>query len=746
MEEDRVLNSVPIKRGFVVVTSGDPNLVRFGLYELDLKARELRKGGLRIKLQEQPFQILAMLLERPGEVVSREELQARLWPADTFVDYDLSLNSAVKKLRQALADDSENPRYIETLYRRGYRFIGPTHAPNHIGALKPAVAEPGDGSPGPSQPSPHLLIPAAPIQADGATLPKAPGPRLSASHLLLIFLTIGLAVGGALFFLMRSRPIRILGYTQITHDGRLKANIVTDGERMYLSEEDNEHFVIAQVAAKGGESSILSTPFPNVFIGDIVPDGSSLLVADFKSNNGVSGLWRLSLPSATLQRIGSILPTAVAVSPDGKQLAYAASNSIYLANPDGSGSQRLTTLTGTVTNLAFSPDGARIRFDLNNTNAELSSLWEVRRNGADAKPLLPLSDANLLDCCGKWTRDGRYFLFQRFRDGKNNLWVLPERRWWQFGPRVPVQLTNGPLTFRSPVPSPDGKRIYAIGSEPRSEFVRFGGGQVGFVPYLLNTSATDLAFSPDGQWIAYVSIPDQTLWRSRVDGSQPLQLTPTSLNTGLPRWSPDGKQIVFMARTSTSNYRAYLISTNGGDADPLVPGAEAGFDPNWSPDGKSIVVALTDPGSPAYAGISIVDATSRKISSVPGSVRYFSPRYSPDGKYILAISNDSRKLMLFDRSTSHWSELVGEEIGMKGYPTFSHDGQYLYFDTVFTVDSAFYRLRLADHKLERLFSLHDIRRFLGDMGSWTGLTPDDSPLLVRDMSNQEVYALDWEAP
>jgi DNA-binding winged helix-turn-helix (wHTH) protein len=100
------------------------NVIRFGPFELDLKARELRKAGMRIKLGDQPFQILAMLLEHPGELVTREELQQRLWRQDTFVDFDLSLNAAVKKLRQALNDDSHNPRLIETLYRRGYRFIG----------------------------------------------------------------------------------------------------------------------------------------------------------------------------------------------------------------------------------------------------------------------------------------------------------------------------------------------------------------------------------------------------------------------------------------------------------------------------------------------------------------------------------------------------------------------------------------------------------------------------------------------
>ena len=111
----------------MVQPATNPRIVQFGLFELDLDARELRKSGVKIKLQEQPFQILSMLLERPGTVVTREELQRKLWPGDTFVDFDLSLNSAVKKLRQALNDDSENPRFVETLYRRGYRFIGPVN-------------------------------------------------------------------------------------------------------------------------------------------------------------------------------------------------------------------------------------------------------------------------------------------------------------------------------------------------------------------------------------------------------------------------------------------------------------------------------------------------------------------------------------------------------------------------------------------------------------------------------------------
>src|SRR5215813_9979960 len=98
--------------------------MRFGLFEVDLRAGELRKQGVKIKLQEQPLQILVMLLQHPGQVVTREQLRARLWPADTFVDFDHGLNKAMNKLREALADSADAPRFIETIARRGYRFIG----------------------------------------------------------------------------------------------------------------------------------------------------------------------------------------------------------------------------------------------------------------------------------------------------------------------------------------------------------------------------------------------------------------------------------------------------------------------------------------------------------------------------------------------------------------------------------------------------------------------------------------------
>jgi Tol biopolymer transport system component len=143
------------------------------------------------------------------------------------------------------------------------------------------------------------------------------------------------------------------------------------------------------------------------------------------------------------------------------------------------------------------------------------------------------------------------------------------------------------------------------------------------------------------------------------------------------------------------------------------------------------------------SGIVIYDLETRKISPLPDTQQLFSPRWSPDGRYIAALTTDSLKLMLLDRATQKWQELASIPIG---YPSWSQDGEYLYFDTSLSEDAAFQRVRISDHKLERLFSLKGIRRFWGEFGSWTGLAPDDTPLLVRDISSQEIYALDWQAP
>jgi len=718
----------------------NPRIVQFGLFELDLDARELRKSGVRIKLQEQPFQILAMLLERPGTLVTREELQKKLWPEDTFVDFDLSLNSAVKKLRQALNDDSENPRYVETLYRRGYRFIGPV---NGLSADQIEVVQ-----------SPTSTTPSEP----GFLTVRVSPPAIPRRSLLVYGATALLVILVAVLFYrsIPSQPPRVLGFNQITHDGLFKFQVFSDGERLYLNEMQGDHFVVNQVSVAGGETSSVPTPFANVTIRGIAPNGSALIATSFQGTGGRADTWSLPLPSGPPRRLSNLpvdsaawspdgnQAASVAWTPDGNQVAFSNGPDIYLAESDLSEPHKLATASGYVSRLHFSPDGRRLRFDITDPGNSSTAVWEVGRDGNGLRPLLPGWNSAPHERCGSWTPDGRYFVFQSSRQGRNSVWVLAEKSSWFGGTSKPVQLTNGPLDFQSPVVSKDGKRIFAIGSQPRAELVRYS-GKSGFEPYLDGSSIQDLAFSTDGKWMAYVTVPEGQLWRSRVDGTERLQLSPEGLAAELPRWSPDAKQIVFVGSSYKTDWLAYLISSDGTGLRELIPGAPSGYDPGWSPDGKSVVLRLGSGGSLEThpSGIVIYDLETRKISPLPDTQQLFSPRWSPDGRYIAALTTDSLKLMLLDRATQKWQELASIPIG---YPSWSQDGEYLYFDTSLSEDAAFQRVRISDHKLERLFSLKGIRRFWGEFGSWTGLAPDDTPLLVRDISSQEIYALDWQAP
>jgi Tol biopolymer transport system component/DNA-binding winged helix-turn-helix (wHTH) protein len=711
----------------------NPNTVQFGVFEVDLQARELRKSGVKIKLNEQPFQVLVVLLERPGEILTREELQARLWPADTFVDFDLSLNGAVKKLRQALGDESDNPRFVETLYRRGYRFIAPVSGTNGGGVVARQNVVHSEASRD-SQ-----------TGIEGAAGTNRSNQSRSTSGKRLAFVAASclavLLVGLIVFERTPRRSPRITGFTQITSGGKVHqlCALATDGQRLYFQAADNDRIVLAEVSVSGGDSAVIPTPFQNTFLGDIAPDGSSLLISAFDGTNKESAVWLLPLPAGSLRPLGAVSSNAAGWASDGRSLLYAHAADLYEANSDGSDARKLATLGMGVVAARVSPDGRKIRVNLEDRKTGFTEFWELNRDGSRPHPLLPGWSDTPHECCGQWTPDGKYFLFTSFREGRTSLWALPERRSWLQPSPKPVQLTNGPLDFWLPVPSKDGKRIFAMGGLPRSEVLRYDGRS--FQPYLSGVSAEDLAFSADGKRVAYVSVPELTLWSSKIDGTDRVQLSdPGVMEAALPRWSPDGNQIVFMARTLNTDWKAYVVSAKGQGLRELILGATAGFDPGWSPDGRSIVLAVGDLGGTSNK-ISILDLATNSVLPVPGGENLFSPRWSPDGRYIAALTTDSQALMLFDRGNRQWTELARMGIG---FPSWSHDGQYLYFDSILTEDPPFLRVRISDHRLERIASLKDIRRLWGPNGEWTGLGPDDSLLVTRNIGSPEIYALDWQ--
>jgi len=193
------------------------------------------------------------------------------------------------------------------------------------------------------------------------------------------------------------------------------------------------------------------------------------------------------------------------------------------------------------------------------------------------------------------------------------------------------------------------------------------------VPFLAGISAGETDFSRDGKWVAYASYPEHTLWRSRVDGSERLQLSYPPVVAGLPHWSPDATQIAYVDIQPGRPWKTFLISAQGGAPQEMLAENHIQVDATWSPDGKKIAFGrIPVTGSPEVLAIYIIDLATHQVSTVSGSENLFSPRWSPDGQHLAALNQDSSKLLLFDFKTQKWSDWITEP-GLVGYLNWSQD-------------------------------------------------------------------------
>lgn len=390
----------------------------------------------------------------------------------------------------------------------------------------------------------------------------------------------------------------------------------------------------------------------------------------------------------------------------------------------------------------WSPTGTHLRFDLYDANTQERWIWEVAAAGGTPERLFQGS-------YGEWTPDGRSFVFGReatilwgeYSVAVNvDLWEAREARavrpWSQ---TVLSHMTSGPLQLMGPVFTPDGRKLLVRGQDRRGALMRHDRGSARFEPLLGGLSGGFLDYSWDGQRVAWVDLNDLTLWRSRRDGTEPLQLTTPPLAAALVRWSPDGRRLAFVGRPPDRPARIYVVSSDGGPADPISPPSDV-WDPHWLPDGKTVIW-----GSQVRGGISTFDLETRTPSTLPNTDDLWHPKASRQGLILAArvTSVGAPPAVLYDPRTGRREDLGVPELS---YPRFSWDGQSVVGIGPAGSRREIWRFSLRERRLEKVAELGDIQP-TSPVGwpYWMTLDPEDSPVILQDLSTYDLYVLDWES-
>jgi Tol biopolymer transport system component/DNA-binding winged helix-turn-helix (wHTH) protein len=676
-----VLNFGPVE---TVSVSASSLIIRFSAFEVNLHTGELRKRGQKVKLQEQPFQVLAALLERPGELVTREELRSKLWPADTFVDFDHSLNAAIKRLREALGESAETPIFVETVARRGYRFIG------NIG-----------------------------ISAATPSAPPRPWQRSFTRNALVI----GLAVCALALFVVYYR-----------HSRRSKAgqptviSVVTEvGEKYTPSlSPDGQHLAFAWNGGSGSNFNIYvklvgteepvrltkqaSIDFDPVWSPDgryisfcrIQKDGTGIYI--IPSLGGAERRLRETLWEGWMDEI---LWSAgrLSWSPDGKLLAYSdrASNreaaSIFLLSLDSLDVRRLTSLqhSGGDANPAFSPDGQTLAFTRASQEWQgFQAIYTVPVSGGEEQRLV----SDITHVWGlAWTPDSRHIVFA------DAGWLVSPGWLWE----IPVHGTEPErLLFGQEgiQPSIRGNRLVYVRQMRhfnvwRRELnsLRSASPPDSFLSSTKMDSGPQ--FSPDGSKITFESTRSGTyeVWMCRSDGSGLIQLTHFNAVSGTPRWSPDGQQIAFDSRPA-GNADIFVIDSKGGRPRKLTDEPSNEVVPSWSQDGRSIYFASDRTGGweiwkMPSAGGPAVQVTHHggfaSFESPDGAFLYYAKGLKVPGLWRIPTNGGEEVEVISSLGAGYW-----------GYWTVVDNGIY-YLDPTTKFGINFFDV--ATHRTTRLFDL-----------------------------------------
>lgn len=695
----------------------------FGSFRYERPERLLGADGAAIRLTPKTADILLALLQSRGRLLTKNELIERVWP-DTAVE-DGSLTYHIHLLRQALGDSAEQPTYIQTVPRRGYRFLAPViiikeppAAPEIIPAVVPAVTN-------------------EIVAAEPSPIRERSGSRLSVAaqrawrrrgRIAAFVLSVSVA---AVAVSRRDPPMpSVTGVTQLTHDGRAKSGLVlTDGARLLYQSPIGQRWL--NVDGSAAETPAGLKDFQLVDYSAATGEALALRPNDRGAEHG---LWIVKLRDDPGTRVAEVLSDGYAAwSSDASRVATIFEKQLRITDRFGANQVLVATPAGLPTCPRWSPDDRSVRVTLNarSDRQSVSSLFDVAASGDSPAQLTGF----VLDggSCGRWMPNGRDYVFQAAPEGYPRVWVHREARGTRLGGEARAALTPEGLRFTSPLPNVDGTRVFVIGQ--RFELTRFDVSANAFVPLLAGIPAYALDYSRDGRRVAYVSRTDLTLWRARVDGSEPQQLTFPPLRVEAVSWSPDGTSLALRAGMPGKRAKVYLMKSSGGPATPLTDDDVEQGHPTWSPDGRRLAFGDIPEtfGKPTGSEvINIHDLATGRTDPLPGSGKLWSSRWSPDGRYIAALTADTKELRLHVLADGTWRKTNARHAS---HLSWSRDGDYVYLDPEGPAQSL-RRVRIADGAVETVLDLRDY------LVPWASVAPDGSPLVFRTLT--DIYAIELE--
>ncbi|MGA8529203.1 MAG: hypothetical protein WB622_05770 [Acidobacteriaceae bacterium] len=630
---------------------------------------------------------------------------------------------------------------IDAWMRQGSESTSLLPSQDHTQSVNTRIANQADLS---SQTSPVVA------STNGTRYPSSRAAKLLCLSVLgTVFVVIA---SGFTYSITTTHQLMLTALTQLTKDGNEKEGLVTDGKTLYFGERRNARTQLAAVSIEGGPVRLIQTPLVDAIPTEVSPDGRNLLVLDAEGQEHERQLWIISADGRDSRRVGTILCHFATWSPDGRHIAFAYRNGIYLTDSLGARVQLLQNFPQVPGVLRWLRGDSGLRFSLLDSTTGKSAIWQLALAGEHNPVVLSLVRLGITidDCCNtlsKQDREGGSFLSGNGVSEDRILYLHPMGALHSGTVRL-EQMNRLLGTVGALSLDPMGKRLFVLSdsADPAdtppvvwTDLIAFDMGSHVFRPYLPGVVAVDLDFSRDGKRIAWVNPFDRTVWIGLRDGSEAHRVSIADSNNELPRWAPDGKRIAFMAKFEGRPWRIFIASADGTHVREASTGMDNQGAPTWSPDGAWLAYGNVLCEEANSCAIHKIEISTGRESTLPGSQGLETARWSPNGRFIAALQPETREVFLSNVPATRWKKLAE---GINGNNlNWSFDSRYLYASSPNGDKPKIVRISPEDGSVMPAVNLSEFTRMAGRIDPWFGLTQDGSIIFVRRHQPSEIYAL-----